>query len=149
MSLIIRKKLFNSNALTVLLGTVTLSAIFGTILYHTVGWQRSSILSAALFIISAIITILLASEATNQPKNRSRNFWFINAIIFAETLACFWYAFHHTANDWVGSPWQVVSYKFILTLFSSLHRLHLPSSTKKFQAAFFSSSHFSFFQLTP
>lgn len=137
MSLIIRKKLFNSNALTVLLGTVTLSAIFGTILYHTVGWQRSSILSAALFIISAIITILLASEATNQPKNRSRNFWFINAIIFAETLACFWYAFHHTANDWVGSPWQVVSYKFILTLFFVIASTTLAIIYKKISGRIF------------
>ena len=137
MSLIIRKNLFKGNVLVALLGSVSLSAIFGTILYHTVGWQQSTLLSAALFIIAAIITHLLASELPTHYENRDKKFWLFNAIIFAETLTCFWYAFHHTANDWIGSPWQTVSYKFILALFFVIASTALATIYKKISSRIF------------
>jgi hypothetical protein len=137
MSLIIRKKMFKGNALAALLGSVSLSAIFGTILYHAVGWQQSTLLSAALFIIATITTYLLAHELPTHHENRNKKFWLFNAIIFAETLACFWYAFHRTANDWIGSPWQAVSYKFIPALFFVITTTALAIIYKKISARIF------------
>jgi hypothetical protein len=137
MSLIIRKNLFKGNVLAALLGSVSLSAIFGTILYHAVGWQQSTLLSAALFIIATITTYLLARELPAHHENRDKKFWLFNAIIFAETLACFWYAFHRTANDWIGSPWQAVSYKFIPALFFVITTTALAIIYKKISARIF------------
>jgi len=134
MPLIIRKKLFKGNVLALLLGTVSLSAIFGTILYHTVGWHESSLLSAALFIISALTTYTLVSEIATEPESRDIKFWFFNIIIFAETLTCFFYAFRHTATDWIGSPWQIVSDKFILALLFVIASTALAIIYKKISA---------------
>lgn len=129
--------MFKGNVLAALLGTVSLSALFGTMVYHTIGWQQNVVLAVALFSVSTIATRMLMDESSLQPEIRNRFFWFFNALIFAETLACFWYAFHRSATGWIGSPWQAVSYKFILALFFVIASTALAVIYKKISARVF------------
>lgn len=137
MSLIIRKKLLNSNALTILLGLTSVAAIFGTILYHLIGWKQNFVLSSILFLCSAIVVYILLPPKEPQTEKRDIAFWFFNTFIFAETLLCFWYANSRAANNWIGSPWQAVSNKFILLVFFVIATTALGIIYKKISARIF------------
>lgn len=119
MSLSIRKNLFKSNALILLLGTTSITALLGTITYHLVGWPRSIVFSIAIFLAAITITILLLDEHSTKMEpshKRGRAFLFFNIILFFSVISLFLYGATHPAHGWTGSPWQTTSAKYLIGL---------------------------------
>lgn len=116
MSLIIRKKQFKSNALAATLTAIATTSILGTLTYQFFGWSSSPVLALGIVAISCFAAYFFV-EKTSDENAPQKQFILFNAALFFLTLACFWYATNHTATLWIGSPWQVLSPKYIAGLF--------------------------------
>lgn len=120
MAISIRKQTLESNILAVLLGSVAGTSLLGTIVYQLFGWPQSTLAVILILAIPVATTLwLLNSPRTIHDlpvAHRPPIFILFNLALGILIAAAIIYAIRHTANGWIGSPWQAVSLKFILLI---------------------------------
>lgn len=119
----IRKSTFKSNALAAVLGATAICSLIGTVVYHIYGWPTRAIWSYIILVAALLATkLLLRAEILDTkfsiPEHRSKTFFIFNIFLFALIAVCFIFGLRHPAAGWVGSPWQAVGTKYIVTLCS-------------------------------